>query len=325
MSANGIPVLLLKTKSSPTDGYEEQFAAFKGRRYIPDFIPVLEHKFRDDTLKDIRELIIHKAFAASSDATGSTNYGGIIFTSQRAVEAFTIVIEDLRKDSSLSNDLLPASRFFYVVGPATARGLNSLQLECPIVGEESGNGDALAQFILSHYNEHHPSDSTQQKPGLLFLVGEQRRDIIPKTLQSDALYSKQRTRVDELVVYETEEMESFHSSFAETWIQNIRSGHLEQWVVIFSPTGCQALLEIWGLIDPETGRVKTDNKRVQDRRSSISAPEHQPRTYIATIGPTTKDFLVREFGFEPDIVSPNPSPKGLLEGIEEFMSHHPSE
>lgn len=319
MADDRIPVLLLKTKSGPSDDYEEHFQSFKERGYIPDFIPVLEHKFRADALEEIRELIIQKAFAVSSDASSATRYGGIIFTSQRAVEAFTKVTAELRNFGLLSDDALPATCFFYVVGPATARGLRALNLPCPIVGEKSGNGDALAQFILSHYNEQHPPDSGKQKPALLFLVGEQRRDIIPKTLQSDELDSTQRTQVDELVVYETGEMESFRSSFAQTWSQNLQDGYLRQWVVIFSPISGRALLELWGLIDPETGRVKTDNKRVQDRRASVTAPESQPRTFIATIGPTTKDYLVREFGFEPDVMAPNPSPEGLLEGIEEFM------
>lgn len=321
MGDDRIPVLLLKTKSTPTDGYEEHFRSFKERGYIPDFIPVLEHRFREDALEEIRELITQKAFTASSDSSTSARYGGIIFTSQRAVEAFTKVTAELRNFGLLSTDALPANCFFYVVGPATARGLRTLQLPCPIVGEDSGNGDTLAEFILSHYNEHHPPDAGAQKLPLLFLVGEQRRDIIPKTLQSDDLDPAQRIQVNELVVYETGEMQSFRSSFAQTWSQNIHDGYLRQWVVIFSPTGSRALLELWGLIDPETGRIKTDNKRVQDRRASVTAPENQPRTFIATIGPTTKDYLTREFGFEPDVVAPKPNPEGLLEGIEEFMKH----
>lgn len=319
MSTESIPVLLLKTKSSPTDGYEEHFQNFKEHGYVPDFIPVLEHRFRDEALEEIRELIIHKAFVASPDTSSSKTYGGIIFTSQRAVEAFARVVAELRNFSLLPDDALPESCFFYVVGPATARGLRTLHLSCPIVGEESGNGDALAQFILSHYNDHHPPTSSKQKPALLFLVGEQRRDIIPKTLQSESLHVEKQITVDELVVYETAEMPSFRTTFATTWSANIQTGHLRQWVVIFSPTGCRALLEIWGLIDPDTGRVKTADKRVQDRRGSIAAPESQPRTFIATIGPTTKDYLEREFGFEPDVVARSPSPEGLLEGMEEFM------
>jgi len=153
---------------------------------------------------------------------------------------------------------------------------------------------------------------------LLFLVGEQRRDIIPKTLQSPTLSQAEQIGVEELVVYDTSEMETFRSDFATTWSSNIRAGHLKQWVVVFSPSGCRAMLEVWGLLDPETDKVKS--KRVQDRRGSVTAPESQPRTYIATIGPTTSDYLSSQFNFAPDVVAPRPTPEGLLDGISHFMA-----
>lgn len=317
MASERIPVLLLKTKSSPRDGYENHLEECG---YLPDFIPVLEHRFRDDTLEELRQLIIGQAFMASVEPKSQNKkYGGIIFTSQRAVEAFTNVIEKLRKENLPSNEFLPSTCPFYVVGPATAQSLGLLDLSCPIIGEESGNGDTLAQLILSHYNglwssNHAPSG----KPPLLFLVGEQRRDIIPKTLQSPTLSQAEQIGVEELVVYDTCEMESFRSDFATTWSSNIRAGHLQQWVVVFSPAGCRAMLEVWGLLHPETGKVKS--KRVQDRRGSVAAPESQPRTYIATIGPTTSDYLLSQFHFVPDVVASRPTPEGLLEGISHFMA-----
>ena len=317
MDSERIPVLFLKTKSSPNDGYEDHFAE---HGYLPDFIPVLEHRFRDDTLEEIRQLIIGQAFTSSAESTSpSKKFGGIIFTSQRAVEAFTKVIEKLKEENLPSNELLPSTCPFYVVGPATARCLELLHLSCPIVGEESGNGDTLAQFILSHYNGLWSSNHTpNRKPPLLFLVGEQRRDIIPKTVQSPTLSHAEQIGIEELVVYGTSEMESFRTDFAATWSSNIRAGHLQQWVVVFSPSGCRAMFEVWGLLDPETGKVKS--KRVQDRRGSVAAPESQPRTYIATIGPTTSDYLLSQFGFAPDVVAPQPTPEGLLDGIGHFMA-----
>ena len=315
MDSERIPVLLLKTKSSPHDGYKDHF---EKHGYLPDFIPVLEHQFREDTLEEVRQLIIGQAFMVSAE-TQTKQYGGIIFTSQRAVEAFTNVIEKLREENLLSNELLPSTCPLYVVGPATARGLGTLGLSCPIVGEESGNGDTLAQFILSHYNGLWSSNhALNGKPPLLFLVGEQRRDIIPKTLESPTLSQAEQIGVEELVVYSTDEMESFRSDFATTWSSNIRAGHLQQWVVVFSPSGCRAMLEVWGLLNPDTGKVKS--KRVQDGRGSVAAPESQPRTYIATIGPTTSDYLSSQFDFAPDVVAPHPTPEGLLDGISHFMA-----
>ena len=64
-----------------------------------------------------------------------------------------------------------------------------------------GNGEALAHYMLDHYGQWYRDRKV--KPPLLFLVGEQRRDIIPKTLMDPALADDRRIQVDELVVYGT--------------------------------------------------------------------------------------------------------------------------
>lgn len=98
-----MPILLLKTKSSPNDGYEEYFST---NGYTPSFIPVLEHRFHTENLATVRKLFASSAFntdttpiANNDNATQETSarskkYGGMIFTSQRAVEAFAKMIED---------------------------------------------------------------------------------------------------------------------------------------------------------------------------------------------------------------------------------------
>jgi uroporphyrinogen-III synthase len=302
-----IPVLLLKTKSTPGDGYEDYFNSLDNGRYLPTFVPVLEHRFRQDHLQEIRDLIASAEFGISERSGRSMpKYGGIIFTSQRAVEAFSQVIKWVRE--------LPGGQDFppniplYVVGPATARGLRSLELDCPIIGEETGNGEALARFMLDHYNKLWKSHQGSPKPSLLFLVGEQRRDIIPKMLQSENLDSSQRIGVDELVVYETGEMQSFRSDFTSLWLKYCRTGNQLHWVVIFSPTGCEAMLRSLGLLDPETGKCRKASKGLD-------------RPFIATIGPTTRDYLTREFEFEPDVCAAKPSPEGVGAGIIEFMAN----
>lgn len=74
------------------------------------------------------------------------------------------------------------------------------------------------------------------------------------------------------------------------------------WVVVFSPTGCRELLGVLGV----GGEVEGG------RRS-------RRRMFVATIGPTTRDYLVREFGFEPDVCAERPSPEGVGEGMRIFM------
>jgi uroporphyrinogen-III synthase len=301
-SRGKIPILLLKTKSVPTDSYEELFLSLDNGRFAPVFVPVLEHRFKRDALSEVRQHVTSRGFVPKPQQ-GLATYGALIFTSQRAVEAFTEVVEGIRQEGTSNlDDLLPESLPLYVVGPATARGLRALKLSCPILGEETGNGEALAAFILKHYNTIYPDAS---KPPILFMVGDKRRDIIPKTLQSQELESSMRTRVDEMVIYETGEMQSFKGDFSALWRYHAKQGSGRQWVVVFSPTGCQAMLESLHLLDANTGKVKT----AADQRDML----------IATIGPTTRDYLVQEFGFTPDVCAEKPSPEGIAKGIKAFI------
>jgi|SRR5690242_787440 len=296
------PILLLKTKSAPNDTYEELFSTCDDHGYAPIFVPVLEHRFKRDALNSVRQHIVNRGLVPTSQ-NGLATYGALIFTSQRAVEAFIEVVEDIRKEGTFSIDeLLPETLPLYAVGPATARGLRSLELHCPILGEETGNGEALAGFILEHYNALYPS---VQNPPILFLVGDKRRDIIPKTLQSERLPLDQSARVDELVIYETGEMLSFKTNFTNIWQKNAKSGSSRQWIVVFSPTGCRAMLESLDLLDVKTGKTKKD-AGLRD-------------ILIVTIGPTTRDYLINEFEFTPDVVAEKPSPEGIAEGIRAFM------
>lgn len=295
------PILLLKTKSVPTDTYEELFLTYDNQGYAPVFVPVLEHRFKPDALNTVRQHILNRGLVPTLQ-NGLATYGALIFTSQRAVEAFNEVVEDIRKERTSVDDLLPESLPLYVVGPATARGLRALNLRCPILGEETGNGEALAGFILEHYNSLYPGIPN---PPILFMVGDKRRDIIPRTLQSEQLPSDRSARVDELVIYETGEMRSFKSNFTDIWQANAVSGRKCQWIVVFSPTGCQAMLESLGLLDVETGKAK----KIASGRDVL----------ILTIGPTTRDYLMNEFDFVPDVVAERPSPEGIAEGIRAFL------
>jgi uroporphyrinogen-III synthase len=79
-----VPILLLKTKSTPHDGYEEYFSAkVKDEKwsYEPAFVPVLEHRFQEEALGTVRGLLEKKEISNKPE----TKYGGLIFTSQRAV------------------------------------------------------------------------------------------------------------------------------------------------------------------------------------------------------------------------------------------------
>lgn len=78
-------ILLLKTKNNPEDKYATLFSS---KNFTPQFIPVLEHHLHSDALCSVRDL-----FASGGLLPGpGRRYGGLIFTSQRAVEGFAGVL-----------------------------------------------------------------------------------------------------------------------------------------------------------------------------------------------------------------------------------------
>ena len=298
-SSSPVPVLLLKTKSTPGDAYEELLSKphHDGYTFVSRFVPVLLHNFDDAGMSQVRQLLRERKIGAGVD----DSYGGLIFTSQRAVEAFTKLVEDGQEGDASWPYLqdIPV----YSVGPATTRALRAVpqQPGLQVFGEHTGNGATLGSYILEHYGQWYHDRST--KPPVLFPVGEQRRDIIPKTLMNPALPADKRIEVTETVIYGTGVMESFPADF-DNQLKETQEGKV-RWVVVFSPTGCDSFLRGLGILDPDTGKVKPGSR--------------DGKTFIATIGPTTRDHL-RTFGFEPDVCCTAPSPEGVLEGIVEFMS-----
>ncbi|KAI9772027.1 MAG: hypothetical protein M1840_001315 [Geoglossum simile] len=296
MPTTKVPVILLKTKSTPTDGYEEYFRSAQtpdGAGFEPVFVPVLEHRYDQGNLGKVVRLVGDGGFAGEG-GEGPRRYGGLIFTSQRAVEGFAGAIEAER--GAGERDRL-AKTPFYVVGPATFRSLSSIHgiPSTQILGAHTGNGEALAHFILTHYTALYPGE---EKPPLLSLVGEQRRDIIPKTLGTNGII------VNELIVYKTGIIESFEESFKTTLLETEPTSPSGlRWVAVFSPTGCEAMLRSLHLLDPEERAQMAGRKR----------------TAVATIGPTTRDFLRDRFGFEPDVCATTPSAEGLGDGITRFL------
>ncbi|KIY02946.1 uncharacterized protein Z520_01411 [Fonsecaea multimorphosa CBS 102226] len=424
-----IPVLLLKTRSQPHDAYEEFFGPSSpfcrsGRGsasgattennadsaspvFLPEFVPVLDHRANTQNLGALEELL--------KSGRLSEQYGGMIFTSQRAVEAWADVVkrveggpgterqgeEDVNHGrgggvSASSPDLghrygivpqtpntddddgatPPLGNLLdddfafplYTVGPATSRALNTLvteslaaskhshspfsRLRPSVLGEHTGNGDKLAQYILSHYNALHSrrlytfydaprlpftpvmgpmpprgervdkDDARLRKKPLLFLVGEQRRDVIPKTLmdkEGKLASPEERIQVDELEVYTTVVMESFQDDFRRRIAEHKLGGVRVVVVVVFSPQGCESMLRSLDYID--NNHALTDRARTRWVETDNVEDDHEQtsRYIIVTIGPTTRDHLRNKYGFEADVCSAKPSPEGVGRGLMEFL------
>ncbi|KAK6524171.1 hypothetical protein TWF694_005831 [Orbilia ellipsospora] len=308
-SRNIIPVLLLKTKSSPTDPYDTLFSSTG--EYDPIFIPVLQHHPVNDDI--VRSYILDGAISStprndsSSSSSEGSKFGGLIITSQRAVEALGTLLDELKQSHETLISTFLSTTIIYVVGPATRKALANLGFSLDnILGSDSGNGLALADFIISEYN----SDKD-----LLFLTGETHSTTIPSRIPEKLKELKNiEMKVEEVVVYKTGVMEEFEDEFrgwldkldqtpaAQTTNQPSRDegtqnegeeeGKEERWIVVFSPTGTEAALKV--LNEREGGKVEYK---------------------ICTIGPTTKDFLWQAFKRKPDAMAKTPSPEGLLEAV----------
>lgn len=100
LQTTDLPVLLLKTRSSPGDSYEDLFSNSTTHdgsfAFAPRFVPVLLHQFQDEGMNQVRELLKSRSIGSEP----GKEYGGLIFTSQRAVEGFTKLVEEGKRDSS---------------------------------------------------------------------------------------------------------------------------------------------------------------------------------------------------------------------------------
>ena len=96
-----IPILLLKTRSQPVDTYEELLARASdladdkddvntnrvSYRFEPIFVPVLEHSPVVQALSELEQKL--------ENGQLNRQYGGMIFTSLRAVDAWAYVVQRL--------------------------------------------------------------------------------------------------------------------------------------------------------------------------------------------------------------------------------------
>ncbi|KAJ3499780.1 hypothetical protein NLG97_g42 [Lecanicillium saksenae] len=119
-----VPVLLLKTRSTPCDTYYDEFTAAQlpnGRRLAPIFVPVMLHKFDDDGLSMLRSLLRERQISNRTEGS----FGGMIFTSQRSVEAFAHVVKTEMPTHVPEWPHLQDVPI-YSVGPATTRALSAV-------------------------------------------------------------------------------------------------------------------------------------------------------------------------------------------------------
>ncbi|CAL1526147.1 unnamed protein product [Lymnaea stagnalis] len=202
-SINKKTVFLFK---SPKDNEIDRYAETLEKAGIPSVsLPVLSFSFVNQSLLKSYMSAFHL-------------FSAIIFTSVRAVEAVVNVMKELNIENF-------AHLESFVVGKATAEAARKANFNPK--GEDTGHGEALADFILRQVK----SDKSKT---FLYPCSNIRRDNLKEMLTSNGL------SVTEVIAYETcpnEELKNaIHGALAQLGVPN--------YAVFFSPSGFQYTLTV---------------------------------------------------------------------------------
>lgn len=205
-------VLLLKDpkeRDSGPDPYIKELGAYG---FEATLIPVLSFEFI--SLEGLFEKLSHPE-----------SYGGLVFTSPRALEAIKICLKENSKNEVWSKSLKQMwnTKPVYVVGKATA----SLVEEIGLIpqGEKSGNAEKLAEYICSREKPNHSA--------LLFPCGALKREVLPTVLQEKGI------ALESLTVYQTTQ----HSDLQESLSSYFSQQGIPASIVFFSPSGVKFCLQ----------------------------------------------------------------------------------
>ncbi|XP_063261182.1 uroporphyrinogen-III synthase isoform X2 [Prinia subflava] len=205
-------VLLLKDpkdKDSGPDPYIKELGSYSLEATL---IPVLSFEFT--SLDSLFDKLSHPEC-----------YGGLVFTSPRALEAIKICLKEKSKKEAWSKSLKQMWNIkpTYVVGKATA----SLVEEIGLVpqGEKTGNAEKLAEYICSREK---PNSSA-----LLFPCGALKREVLPTVLREKGV------PLESLTVYRTAQHPELQESLSTYFSQQ----GIPASVVFFSPSGVKFCLQ----------------------------------------------------------------------------------
>lgn len=204
--------------------------------------------------------------------------------------------------------------------------------ECWVEGSEAGNGEELARMILVYFqswplrlgrkkvsipngdgdgDEGGSGGGANMNAKVLFLTGERRRDVVPRVLRDGGV------EVEEVVVYGTQVDDGFEAEFGRVVRATEESGL--RWVVVFSGQGAKEMLKGLGWLHDG---IKGESGKVKERDGCGGKDGSRRRTFVASIGRTTANYLETELGFKVDVCAEKPTPDALKEGIDHFMKEY---
>lgn len=234
-------VLLLKEPKDGESGSDPYIKELESRGHKGTLLPVLSFKFVSlNTLTD-------KLFQPEK-------YGGLIFTSPRAVEAVRMCLEadERREEWDKAAKDKWNTKSIYVVGKATASLVKILGLN-PL-GEDTGTAEVLSRLIIER--------EATNIPPLFFPCGSIKREVLPTALRENGV------PLETLTVYQTAEHPDLE--------KNLKNYFTEQGIpasiAFFSPSGVKFCLEVV-------------------RRLSA---EQLTQIKFAAIGPTTQHAIAAE-------------------------------
>ncbi|XP_043845922.1 uroporphyrinogen-III synthase isoform X1 [Dromiciops gliroides] len=198
-------ILLLKDPKDDDSGQDPYIQELGSCGFEATLIPVLSFEFL--SLQSFSEKLSHPEA-----------YGGLIFTSPRAVEAMQLCLERDGKLEVWKKSLKEKWRIkpAYVVGQATASLVRKIGLATE--GEKCGNGEKLAEYICS-----------REKPAtlpLLFPCGTLKGEVLPKTLKQKGI------PLESITVYQKIPHPGIQDSLKNYFSQGIPAS-----VTFFSPSG----------------------------------------------------------------------------------------
>ncbi|XP_064418859.1 uroporphyrinogen-III synthase isoform X2 [Latimeria chalumnae] len=259
-------VLLLKDPRDTEGGADPYIEEFSSSGLEATLIPVLAFEFV--SLASLFEKLSHPE-----------EFGGLIFTSPRAVEAVKLCIAESNNKEEWCNFLKEQWKLksVYVVGNATATlvadGVKLKGIGLMPQGEDSGNAEKLAEFIYT-------KESTNSLP-LLFVCGALKREVLPKILK------EKYVSMESLTVYQTIQHPNLQKALSDHFLQQ----GIPASIAFFSPSGVKYCLKII-------------------QKLSV--------LQFAAIGPTTAEAMTAE-GLLVSCTAEKPAPEYLATGIKKAL------
>ncbi|WFC94521.1 uroporphyrinogen-III synthase [Malassezia brasiliensis] len=310
------------------------------REYWIVSYPILSHRL--ENIQALADRILHAV-------ENKVSYDGVVITSKRAVQAWVEACKQVasimqeRPDSGMDSERIWSTVPYYVVGPATAKALNSALLAPmlrprEVIGaSDTGTGAALAQCMAERF----AAQNVTQPQRLLYLVGSKHSLSLQETLEE----LKAPVELDELCVYSTEKdtnfeyhcrllsnelphadgMQSMHKMSPHVGRHNnLKLTELDHDEDMLSPTDSHFAVTPpshgqapkWIVFfSPSGGDYALSDLEAYNWVRKPKADKEKSMPKIACIGTTTASWVRERLGVEPDAIAGRPTPDALRDAI----------